>query len=207
MRTVRATIVQTPGPERLEVRRDHVVVLRDDGRIDEVRPHGDDERVDEVLDDDEVLIPGLIDTHVHAPQWPQLGTGLDLPLERWLFEYTFPLEARYADEAFARAVWNRMVPGLLTHGTTTAVYYGSIHEEATLALAKACVGFGQRAFVGRVAMDHPDGTPDWYRDTDATAAVEASARSVDAIRSVPGAPGLVEPIITPDSCRPAPTPR
>lgn len=197
MRTVRATIVQTPGPERLEVRRDHVVVLRDDGRIDEVRPHGDDERVDEVLDDDVVLIPGLIDTHVHAPQWPQLGTGLDLPLERWLFEYTFPLEARYADEAFARAVWNRMVPGLLTHGTTTAVYYGSIHEEATLALAEACVGFGQRAFVGRVAMDHPDGTPDWYRDTDATAAVEASARSVDAIRSVPGAPGLVEPIITP----------
>ena len=43
-----------------------------------------------------LLIPGLVDLHVHAPQWPQLGTGLDLPLERWLFEHTFPLEARYA---------------------------------------------------------------------------------------------------------------
>ena len=39
---------------------------------------------DRSLDADEVLIPGLIDTHVHAPQWPQLGTALDLPLDQWI---------------------------------------------------------------------------------------------------------------------------
>jgi len=58
-----------------------------------------------------VLLPGLVDLHVHAPQWPQLGTGLDLPLERWLFEYTFPLEARYADLVFARPVWDASPQG------------------------------------------------------------------------------------------------
>ena len=79
------------------------------------------------------VLPGLVDLHIHAPQWPQLGTGLDLPLERWLFEYTFPLEARFADTAFAREVWAHMVPTLLAHGTTTAVYFGSVHEAATLA--------------------------------------------------------------------------
>ena len=48
------------------------------------------------------------------------------PLERWLFEYTFPLEARFADLAFARPVWADLVSGLLAHGTTTAVYFGTV---------------------------------------------------------------------------------
>mgnify|MGYP006279279571 CR=1 FL=1 len=143
------------------------------------------------------LLPGLIDTHIHAPQWPQLGTGLDIPLEQWLFEYTFPLESRYADTEFALEVWNHMVPTLLAHGTTTAVYYSTIHEPATLALARACLAHGQRAWVGRVAMDHPQGTPEWYRDADAASGLAASTRSIEDIRSLDDPLGLVHPIITP----------
>jgi guanine deaminase len=90
-----------------------------------------------------------------------------------------------------------MVPTLLAHGTTTAIYHGSIHEEANIALASTCIDHGQRAFIGRVAMDHPDGTPDWYRDHSPTAAVEASARSIDAIRALTDPLGLVAPIVTP----------
>jgi guanine deaminase len=195
--SVRATIVQTPTPERLEVLTDHLVVVDDHGTITDARPATAGDQVDVALGDDCVLVPGLVDTHLHAPQWPQLGTGLDLPLERWLFERTFPLEARFADLDVATSVWDAMVPTLLAHGTTTAVYYGSIHEPATLALAEACVRHGQRALIGRVAMDHPDGTPDWYRDRSAGAAVDATARSVEAIRSIVDPLGLVAPIITP----------
>lgn len=194
--TVRATIMHTPTSDRLEVLTDQLISVGDDGTIESVRAAGD-ERADVVLGDDAVLLPGMIDTHLHAPQWPQLGTGLDLPLERWLFEYTFPLEARFADLGYATRVWDSMVPTLLAHGTTTAVYYGSLHEPATVALAEACLRHGQRSFVGRVAMDHPDGSPDWYRDRSPAVAVEASARSVDAIRSLPDPLGLVEPILTP----------
>lgn len=195
--TVRATIVQTPEPGRFERLERHDVVIASDGTIVSVSPADDAVVPDAVFDDDHVLLPGLVDTHLHAPQWPQLGVGLDLPLERWLFEYTFPLEARFADVEYAQRVWSKMVPSLLAHGTTTAVYYGSIHEEATTALAEACLHHGQRAFVGRVAMDHPDGTPEWYRDTDAASAVAASARSIDDVRRVDDGRGLVEPIITP----------
>ncbi len=199
MPTVRATILHTPDVGRFEVRRDQVITFDEHGQITSVAaasgaptPTADIE-----LDERWVLLPGLIDTHVHAPQWPQLGVGLDLPLERWLFEYTFPLEARFADLSYAESVWEHMVPALLRHGTTTAAYYGSIHEPATVALATACLRHGQRAFVGRVAMDHPDGTPDWYRDSSPIAAVEASARSIDDIRRIAGDSDLVEPIITP----------
>jgi guanine deaminase len=146
---------------------------------------------------DTVLIPGLVDLHVHAPQWPQLGTGLDLPLERWLFEYTFPLEARYADLAFARPIWADLVQGLLRHGTTTASYFATVDVDATSALAQAAADAGQRAFVGRVAMDDPDGTPAWYRDPSADEGVRASARSIDAINAIDARRGLVRPIVTP----------
>ncbi len=195
---LRATILQTPEADTLEVLEDQVIDVEGDGTITSVAPAGMNNTDGAIsLPPDTVLIPGLVDTHVHASQWPQLGTGLDLPLDEWLFAYTFPLEARYADTDFARRVWVDMVPRLLAHGTTTAVYYTSIHRPATLALAETCVGYGQRALVGRVAMDHPDGTPEWYRDDDAGSAIEASARSVEEIRQVVGNHGLVEPIITP----------
>lgn len=196
------TVMQTPMHRELQIL-DNVAVVVRDGVVAEVLPAVSREAADTCLAADEVvnlgrnerLLPGLVDTHIHAPQWPQLGTGLDIPLEQWLFDYTFPLEARYADAGFALDVWERMVPTLLAHGTTTAVYYSTIHEEATLRLAETCAHFGQRAFVGRVAMDHPEGTPEWYRDASAGAGVEASARSVDAIRALGNA--LIEPIITP----------
>ncbi|MGI9622897.1 MAG: amidohydrolase family protein [Acidimicrobiales bacterium] len=191
---MKATILQTPEPGVLQTLEDQVVIVGDDGVIEAVTPSGD---ADVQLADGEVLLPGLIDTHLHAPQWPQLGTGLDLPLERWLFEYTFPLEAKYSDLGFARRVWDSMVPTLLRSGTTTAVYYGSIHCDAATTLAEACQAHGQRAFVGRVAMDHTEGTPAYYRDADASQSVSESARSIDAIRALDPAGALVRPIVTP----------
>ena len=197
--------MQTPAADRLQVVEDAVVAVDDAGVITAVEASGSEAgsallrstaaRV--ATTPGSVLIPGLVDLHVHAPQWPQLGTGLDLPLERWLFEHTFPLEARYADPSFARPVWTDMVDTLLRHGTTTATYFATIDVEATSALAREAADAGQRAFVGRVAMDHPDGTPEWYRDHSGAAGVAASARSIDEIAAIDAGRGLVRPIITP----------
>ena len=194
--SLRATVHQTPTRTDHQVLRDVVIVV-ENGVIESIGP--DVAPAGEHLDlpAGHVLLPGMIDCHIHAPQWPQLGTGLDLPLEDWLFTHTFPLEARYEDVEFADEVWAHMVPTLLAHGTTTAVYYGSIHEEATTRLAKRCLADGQRAFVGRVAMDHPQGTPSWYRDASAAESVAASRRSIEAIRAADGGRGLVQSIVTP----------
>lgn len=197
------TVLQAPRPTTLQHLPDVAVVIDGDGTIVAIHPAGSAEAGEACADARSVmrlgplqrLLPGMIDLHIHAPQWPQLGTGLDLPLEQWLFENTFPLEARYADPTFAQQVWDDMVPTLLAHGTTTAVYFSSVHEDATLRLAATCSRLGQRAFVGRVAMDHPEGTPAWYRDVSAAEGVAASERSVAAITGL-GDP-LVRPIITP----------
>src|SRR4051812_47516837 len=55
------------------------------------------------------LLPGFVELHIHAPQYPQLGTALHLPLEVWLQQYTFPLEAHYADLAFAKRSYSLLV--------------------------------------------------------------------------------------------------
>lgn len=195
---VRATIMQTPAPDRLDVIDDAVVDVDDHGTITAIRAAGDvdDDRAPDVtLPAPTVLLPGLVDCHIHAPQWPQLGTGLDLPLERWLFEYTFPLELRLTDPAFAAEVWPDLVGALLARGTTTASYFATVSVETTTMLAETCARLGQRALVGRVAMDHPDGTPDWYRDADAAAGIAASRRSIEEISAIGG--DLVRPVITP----------
>ena len=187
--------MQTPTSDTFQVL-DDVVIEVVAGTISAITSAAEfDADVDLLLGDDQVLVPGLIDLHIHAPQWPQLGTALDIPLDEWLFTYTFPLEASFVDEAFAQTVWDSMVPTLLAHGSTTAVYYGSIHNPATTALAETCVKHGQRAFVGRVAMDHPEGTPEWYRDESAADGIAASAASIEAIRALGSS--LVEPIVTP----------
>lgn len=203
-RTYAATVMQTPTPDRLDVR-EVVIAVDDNGVIAAVDSAGSeaaqalvDSSVEHVaVPAGSVLLPGVIDLHVHAPQWPQLGTGLDMPLEQWLFAHTFPLEARYADPAFAASVWPDLVGTLLRNGTTTAVYFGTNDTAATTALAAEAVRQGQRAWVGRVAMDHPDGTPEWYRDVSAADGVAASATSIEEIVAVDGGHGLVRPIITP----------
>ena len=201
------TAFHTPTRHGLEVLADTVIAVAADGTIVGVHDASSAKgraataaatRV-ERLTADQRLLPGLVDLHCHAPQWPQLGTGLDLPLERWLFEYTFPLESRYADAAFAAQVWGHMVPTLLANGTTTAVYFASVHEPATDLLAQQCLQSGQRAFIGRVAMDHPEGTPESYRDATAADGIEASQRSLESIRAIGGLGhgALVQPIVTP----------
>jgi guanine deaminase len=200
-----ATVMQTPTSDGLQVLADVVVGVDGEGTITAVEPASSSAGAQVVSAAAEVvrtsagtvLLPGLVDLHVHAPQWPQLGTGLDLPLETWLFEHTFPLEARYRDLAFARTVWADLVGTLLRHGTTTAVYFATNDLDATTELARAVRSAGQRAFVGRVAMDHPEGTPEWYRDASAGEGIEASATSITAIRKIDDGRGLVEPIITP----------
>jgi guanine deaminase len=144
------------------------------------------------------LLPGFVDLHVHAPQYPQLGQALDVPLEIWLHQHTFPLEARYSDIAFARRSYGLLVDDLLAGGTTTALYFATIHQDATRLLADICLERGQRALIGKVAMDNPDQCPDYYRDASPEAAIDGTRALIDYISMHPdNGENLVRPVITP----------
>lgn len=55
------------------------------------------------------LIPGFIDCHIHAPQMPNIGVGLDMELLDWLNTYTFPMEGQYKDTEYAKLVYEKVV--------------------------------------------------------------------------------------------------
>lgn len=112
----------------------------------------------------EYFFPGFVDLHVHAPQWGQAGTALDLPLYEWLNNYTFPLESKFSNLEFAEEVYQDLVPHLLANGTTTALYFASVHLEASYRLAEICAEKGQRGLVGKVVMDDQNENPEYYRD-------------------------------------------
>lgn len=70
------------------------------------------------------LVPGLIDTHTHAPQIVNAGKGYDLQLLEWLEQYTFPCEERFGEAEYAETVCKTAVRRTLENGSTTCVYFG-----------------------------------------------------------------------------------
>lgn len=195
-KTIVANVFHAPTPGRVEHLPRTAITLDGAGIITAVSTTAPADAVH--LPPGHFLLPGLVDLHVHAPQFAQLGTAFDVPLEEWLQAYTFPLEARFSDTFFARSVYTELVTHLLGCGTTSAVYYATVHVPATQSLAELCLSAGQRALVGKVAMDHPDTCPSFYRDADAASAVAGTREVIDFIRSMPGNDaGLVRPVVTP----------
>jgi guanine deaminase len=208
-KTLLANGFHAPVMGEVETLTDVLIAIDADGAIGAVLRPGEpgyDERLRaeqaagrlERLGAGQYLLPGFVDCHVHAPQYPQLGGALDVPLEVWLQQHTFPLEARYADIAFAKRAYGLLVDDLIANGTTTVLYFATIHRDATRALVDICLERGQRALIGKVAMDNPAECPDYYRDASADAALEGTRALIDYVRVHPdNRAGLVKPVVTP----------
>ncbi|HXD42797.1 MAG TPA: guanine deaminase [Ramlibacter sp.] len=108
-----------------------------------------------------IIAPGFIDLHIHFPQTDMIGSpapGL-LP---WLETYTFPHEARFADEAHAREHATFFLDELLRHGVTSALAFATSHPSSVNALMGEAQRRGLRLIAGKVLQDRhsPDGVRD-----------------------------------------------
>ena len=102
---------------------------------------------------DALILQSFADLHLHAPQYPMLGTGMDLPLLDWLNTYTFPTEAKFADTGYAREIYRALAQELIRGGTTRVAMFSSLHTDATLVLMEELERAGVTGFVGKVNMD------------------------------------------------------
>ena len=100
-----------------------------------------------------LIIPGLVDLHVHAPQYPFRGMAMDLELIDWLNTYTFAEEAKYKNLDYAEKAYEIFVQDLKESATTRACIFGTIHTDATLLLMSKLEQAGIKAYVGKVNMD------------------------------------------------------
>jgi len=146
-----------------------------------------------VLDySEKLIIPGLIDLHLHAPQYPFRGTGMDLELLEWLDTYTFPEESKYADIEYAKKAYTIFVKDFKNSPTTRACIFGTIHNEATLLLMKMLEDTGMKTMVGKVNMDR--NCPDYLKEESAEKSIEDTIEFIKYARK-----NFVntEPILTP----------
>ncbi|EKU20913.1 guanine deaminase, partial [Nannochloropsis gaditana CCMP526] len=141
------------------------------------------------------LLPGLVDTHLHAPQFGYTGTATHLPLLEWLNRYTFPSEARLAsDLSYAQSLYRSLLDTVVGQGTTTALYFASKDLAPTKLLVDLIHAKGQRGFVGKVNMDRH--APEDYCEASASASLAATEAFLDYVLDVVASP-LVRPVLTP----------
>lgn len=161
---LKGNIIFTPACGRLEVRPGQYLVCEDGlvagifatlperfGGIP-VHDHGD-----------RLILPGLVDLHVHASQYAYRGLGMDMELLDWLEENAFQEEARFAEQEYAAAAYRVFTDELTRSATTRACVFATVHRPATLLLMELMEKAGLRGFVGKLNMD--SNCPDYLRET------------------------------------------
>ena len=89
MKILKGNLVSAPALGKLEIIEHGCLVLHDDGSIQSVEKAVPQSADAEVIDyGDSLIMPSFVDMHLHAPQYPMLGMGMDLPLIDWLNTYT-----------------------------------------------------------------------------------------------------------------------
>lgn len=126
----------------------------------------------DVIEHRGLLIPGMIDAHVHYPQVEMIASYGKQLLD-WLNSYTFPAELRYSDASYANVQADFFLQQLFAHGTTTASVFATVHPQSVDAFFDSAQKYDARMVCGKVLMDRfsPDelqDTPDsGYRDSKA----------------------------------------
>ena len=146
-----------------------------------------------------LILPGMSDLHLHAPQYSYCGTAMDLELLDWLQRYTYPEEGRYRDVAYAREGYAGFTRDLLASATTRICAFATLHTDATLELMRQLSEAGIRGYVGKLAMDR--NSPDFYREESAEAGLQETCRWLDACMhdEYPGVLPMLTPRFTPST--------
>lgn len=161
---LKGNLIHTPTPERFECIEHGYLVFEHNKILGLYQELPDCFRQFPVQDyKDALIIPGLTDLHVHAPQFVYRGLGLDLQLMDWLNHYAFPTEARFSDLSYARIYYEAFADEMAKNGTTRAVIFGTIHAPATTLLMEILEQRKISAYVGKINMDTL--SPDYLCET------------------------------------------
>ena len=109
-------------------------------------------RAGHVIDaSDQIVLPGLINGHQHAPMVLFRGLGSDVGLTEWLQDYMFPAEANNVDREFV--YWGSLlaIVEMVQSGTTTFADMYYFEEE----VARATAQVGMRGILGETIIDFP----------------------------------------------------
>ena len=132
----------------------------------------------------QIVLPGLVNTHTHAPMVLYRGLADDLALSEWLEKYIFPAEAKTVSPEFVRAGTRLAALEMIESGTTTYADMYYFEEE----IAKETKAAGLRGVLGQTVIRFPV--------ADAKAPADSLARADRFIAAYKGDP-LITPAVAP----------
>lgn len=189
---LKGNVAFTPTKEKFETHENSYIII-EKGKVVDICKTLEDSYKDYPLKDfsDKIIIPGFVDLHLHAPQYPNRGLGLDKELIPWLETYTFPEEGKYNDLDYSKKIYSRLINELWRVGTTRAVVFSSIHKESTKLLLDMFIESGLGAYIGKVNMDR--NTAEYLMENTRTSIVDTE----EILKEYMNKSSLVKPIITP----------
>lgn len=139
----------------------------------------------------QLILPGLIDLHLHAPQFSFRGTKMDLELMDWLDQNAFVEEMKYSDLEYAQRAYHIFAEELKKSATTRACIFSSKHKEATKLLMNELEQTGLITYVGKVNMDRE--APEALLDASPEESLEVTRSIIEEAKAYQ----RTKPIITP----------
>lgn len=159
----RGRIINPISPSDAVEWKDGAIAVDENGAIFSCGDYGDVKKMcgDDYFEEEfknQLLIPGLVDCHLHMPQLDQRGKHGETLLQ-WLEKYIYPAEKAFADPEVVQDVAKRFFKKLILNGVTTSVVYVTVHPQAADLAFSIAEPIGLRVVMGKVMMDQraPEG--------------------------------------------------
>lgn len=190
---LKGNICHTLTPDKLDLHENAYLVCSDGVSMGIFETIPEEYQNFEVVDyEDCLIIPGMVDLHIHAPQYAFRGMNMDLFLMDWLDTYTFPEEEKYDDIEYAKKAYTLFADALKKGATTRACIFATRHIEATQLLMEIMEQTGIVSFVGKVNMDR-EASPRLVEES----AMASAYNTFGWINAVSGKYTRTKPILTP----------
>ncbi len=144
-----------------------------------------------------LIVPALVDLHIHAPQNAFRGTGMDLELIDWLNKAAFVEESRFNDIDYAKLSYAMFCDELKFSATSRAAIFATLHKDATIELMRLLEKTGLVTYVGKVNMDR--NCPEYLCEESAKKSLEDTVSVIEASQKFHNVTPILTPRFTP-SC-------
>lgn len=173
---IKGDFAYSTAPNKIETKVNAYLLIKD-GKVVNFYNENPDESLPFHDYTGKLIIPGLVDLHIHAPQYTFRGLSMDLELIDWLNTHTFPEESKYANLDYANRAYDIFVSDMKSSATTRAVIFSTLHVDATLALMEKLEASGLKTYVGKVNMDR--NAPESLCEVDAKTSLEDTVKWLD----------------------------
>ncbi|WP_455541912.1 amidohydrolase family protein [Intestinibacter sp.] len=192
MKLIKGNFIYSIDKDNIEIKENQYLLVKN-GKAEEFYSEVPEKLKDVEVEDykENIIIPGLVDLHIHAPQYAFRGMGMDMQLLDWLNTYAFREEGKYSDLEYAKKQYSKFVEDVKNSATTRLSIFATLHKDATIMLMDLLEEAGINAYVGKVNMDR--NSPEFLTE----GMMESKEATIEWLEQTKDRYKNIKPILTP----------